>query len=183
MRELRFLKGFLFLSFISVVLISSASYAQCVPLTAATITTPLTFVCKNGSAVLTANIQNPGSFYEWYSGDAMVHSGVGSYTLDLSIAAPGPYKVRYYVSASPACYSSFSNEITFEIQDTPLLEVSPVQSKICSGETTQLILSSSNVPTATFTWSGSGVTGASDGSGNVISQTLTNSNTEQPWEG
>lgn len=65
---------------------------------------------------------------------------------------------------------------TIVVQPLPNIQTPISQLTICSGETTNIALSSST-PGTTFTWnvvSNGDVTGASDGNGNNISQTLEN---------
>lgn len=167
------------------VIVSAAieGYPQCVPPTPATITTPQTTVCIGQSAVLTSSIQGISYFFEWYKGNTLVHSGIGRHYMHIFVTEPGPYKVRYYVINNPGCFSPFSNEITFTINLIPTIQASPIWNRICSGQTTNITLSS-DVPNTTFTWTvdpGS-TTGASDGSGSSIAQTITNTYTGTNWE-
>lgn len=57
---------------------------------------------------------------------------------------------------------------------TPFTIATPATDTICSGATTSIVLTS-NLPLATFSWTvvQNGVSGASDGSGDLIAQTLT----------
>jgi uncharacterized protein (TIGR02145 family) len=63
---------------------------------------------------------------------------------------------------------------------TPVVTNFPLSKSICSGNSTNIILTS-NVPNTTFSWTATGssgfVSGYSPGNGNTINQVLTNSNT------
>ncbi|WP_161794106.1 T9SS type B sorting domain-containing protein, partial [Flavobacterium sp. 316] len=70
---------------------------------------------------------------------------------------------------------------TVRINPIPSVDYTIVDDSICSGETTQIELYSDEYPTATFTWtseviSGGSVSGLSNGSGTMITDTLTTAN-------
>ena len=166
---------------LKLILIYGFVNAQCVTPPPATLTVIKTLVCRDEGVIITASVQGVAHYYEWYKNNVLVHSGYGSYNIYQSVTEPGPYKVRYYTDPNAGCYSPFSNEITFQIQEYPVVQVAPQNnSKICSGGTANFSLSSSNVPDATIIWTvdpGAYISGASSGSGNNISQTLTTANT------
>ena len=75
---------------------------------------------------------------------------------------------------SPAGCTGTPITVVVTVNPTPTATATPSSQTICSGSTTSIALSS-NVPGTTFSWTvmESGVTGASDGSGSSIAQTLT----------
>jgi gliding motility-associated-like protein len=76
------------------------------------------------------------------------------------------------------CTQPFNSIRTVTIKPIPVVTATPTPSTICSGATTNIVLSSSPVG-ATFNWTATqtDISGASAGSGNTISQILTsNSN-------
>ncbi|MBE9576158.1 PKD-like domain-containing protein [Flavobacterium proteolyticum] len=86
------------------------------------------------------------------------------------------YNVVYVQSTiAPFCGQNQSGSATVIVNPIPDVIITPTQTTICSGTSTSINLSST-VSGTTFTWvvvQQSNVTGASNGSGNVISQVLT----------
>jgi len=86
------------------------------------------------------------------------------------------YNVVYVQSTiAPFCGQNQSGSATVIVNPIPDVIIIPTQTTICSGTSTSINLSSS-VSGTTFTWvvvQQSNVTGASNGSGDVISQVLT----------
>lgn len=69
-----------------------------------------------------------------------------------------------------------SGELVNQCCESP--QIDPVSEEICSGDQTNIILTSNQDPFVEYSWTVSAppsVTGASDGNGNLITQTLTNS--------
>jgi gliding motility-associated-like protein len=80
------------------------------------------------------------------------------------------------VSATVGCTSVPPTIFTITVNPEAIIEVDPLETLICSGEATDIDLSS-NISSATFSWTTSGpaaILGESNGSGSNISQTLTN---------
>ncbi|MCW1149219.1 PKD-like domain-containing protein, partial [Flavobacterium lacisediminis] len=78
-------------------------------------------------------------------------------------------------SLSPFCSQSQTGSATVVVNPIPDVIITPTQTTICSGTSTSINLSST-VSGTTFSWvvvQQSNVTGATNGSGNVISQILT----------
>jgi gliding motility-associated-like protein len=73
-----------------------------------------------------------------------------------------------------SCSQSQFDSILISVTPIPLLNYNVASSNLCSGQTTDISLSS-NVANATFSWTSTqlGVSGASLGIGNIISQNLT----------
>lgn len=89
-----------------------------------------------------------------------------------SASMPGNYTVTYTTPASGGCASVIATT-TVTINATPTAVATPATQTICSEDTTNINLSSL-VGGTTFTWTvvQNNVSGANDGSGNSISQTL-----------
>jgi gliding motility-associated-like protein len=80
------------------------------------------------------------------------------------------------VSATVGCTSVPPTIFTITVNPEAIIEVDPLESLICSGEATDIDISS-NISSTTFSWTTSGpstISGESNGSGNNINQTLTN---------
>lgn len=80
------------------------------------------------------------------------------------------------VSATVGCTSVPPTIFTITVNPEAIIEVDPLETLICSGEATDIDISS-NISSATFSWTTSGpstIVGESNGSGSNISQTLTN---------
>ncbi|MNS01637.1 hypothetical protein D3C72_329220 [compost metagenome] len=72
------------------------------------------------------------------------------------------------------CYGA-PISVVIDVNPIPVVSANPASETLCSGETTNIALSTTNVVGATFTWTvnQTGVTGASSGSGNMINQIVT----------
>ncbi|MGK7395787.1 MAG: PKD-like domain-containing protein [Candidatus Cyclobacteriaceae bacterium M3_2C_046] len=68
-----------------------------------------------------------------------------------------------------------NQDVTITVNPSPVVVINPVSTLICSGQTTDIALTS-GTPGATFSWSAteSSPMGATGGTGNSINQTLTN---------
>ncbi len=80
------------------------------------------------------------------------------------------------VSATVGCTSVPPTIFTITVNPEAIIEVDPLETLICSGEATDIDISS-NISSATFSWTTSGpstIVGESNGSGNNVNQTLTN---------
>jgi hypothetical protein len=109
------------------------------------------------------------SVYLWTFGDGST-STLQNPTHTYS--SPGTYNVSLTVTDLLGCSETTSQTLVY---NTPTGSATPSSQTICSGNTTNILLSSSTVGT-TYSWTvvQSGVTGASASSGNTISQVLTN---------
>ena len=131
-----------------------------------------TTVCLGQNVTFDAGIC-AGCTFQWKNLGSGSIVGTGqTYTTGLA----GNYKVT--VTNALSCHASDSIQLT--TIPIPNLTNSPLSASICSGATTNIILTS-DVPGATFSWFASGssgfVTGYSNGSGSSINQLLTNTNT------
>lgn len=122
----------------------------------------------------------PGSTYTWTitpgtSGTEWRINGTGNnISVDWNIA--GAYTLSVVERNSAGCVGQ-PREVVVTVSERPVVIATPASQSICSGATTNIALSS-NIGTATFTWtvaltSGT-ASGFSDGTGATIAQTLTN---------
>jgi gliding motility-associated-like protein len=101
-------------------------------------------------------------------------TGVIAQTLTTSDVVPGI--VHYIVTpkGGTGCIGK-SDSVHITVNPVPTVSATPVTPTVCSGLVTDIKLSS-NIPTATFTWtvsSSTGATGAIGGTGPIIAQALT----------
>ena len=91
-----------------------------------------------------------------------------------NITATTTYQLVSVLSAGlPACSQTLSGSVVVSLIPVPLVNSVVSSPSVCSGQPSGILLTS-NVTTATFNWTiiQSGVSGASSGSGNTISQNL-----------
>ena len=112
-----------------------------------------------------------GIFSAAPAGLVFVHVNTGQ--LNLALSAPGTYIVTNNIPVSGSCLAATAT-YTITIDAAPVPTATPVSSIVCSGSSVSIALTST-IPGTTFVWSvaQSGVTGASSGSGPIISQVLT----------
>ena len=114
-----------------------------------------------------------GGFYTSTPAGLFINSTTG--TITPSTSAPGNYVVTYTIVASGGC-AQVTATTTIIINPIPVATAIQSANTICSLSSTTISLSSNLVGT-TFNWTTiqTNVTGATNGSGNLIGQTLTNS--------
>ncbi|MES2544176.1 MAG: PKD-like domain-containing protein [Bacteroidota bacterium] len=148
----------------------------------ATATPDLQTVCSGESTniALTSNIN--GTIFSWtvvQSGvtGAIVGSG-NSITQILTNNGITTGTAIYTITPMANGCTGIPITVTITVNPLPVAMATPTLQTICSGQTTGIILTS-NLSGTTFSWtfSQSGVNGASNGSGNVISQQLTATST------
>ncbi|MBU0488034.1 MAG: hypothetical protein KKD31_08805 [Bacteroidetes bacterium] len=103
-------------------------------------------------------------------------AGLDNDTIANPLAIPGT-TTTYVLTVTDDLSATATDEIVITVKPIPIAAASPSSQTICSGETTNISLSS-NVGATSYAWtySSSGpISGASNGSGNQISQYLTNS--------
>ena len=109
----------------------------------------------------------------------LVFAHVNTGEIDLTLSAAGTYTITNTIPASGSCLAATATA-TVIINPSPVITANPVSQNICIGETTSIVLSSSLGGTSTaWTVIQTGVSGASPGTGPVISQTLNTSGTGQ----
>jgi gliding motility-associated-like protein len=82
-----------------------------------------------------------------------------------------------HLSASVGCTNSSPTQVTINVNPTGNVQANPSQAYVCSGNAPSIQLSS-NLQNTTFSWTMNApntISGASNGTGNLINQTLSNS--------
>ncbi len=120
----------------------------------------------------------PGASAGTYSAtpSGLVFVQVNTGEIDLAASTPGTYVVTNTIPASGVCQYVYAN-YTITINGAPVVIAVPNATSFCESGTANLTVGlSSNIPGTTFSWTvaQSGLSGASPGSGNSISHTLTN---------
>ncbi len=125
-------------------------------------------ICQGDSVTLDAGFCS-GCSYEWFS----IPPGFTSTSQTISLNQTGLYSVA--VTTTNGCTGRDTVQLTVTVP--PVVTNSPLSKSICSGETTNIPLTST-VPNTTFSWTAIGssplVTGFSPGIGDTINQVLTN---------
>ena len=122
------------------------------------------------SVTLTGTAAYTGGHYSSTTG-LTINATTGAITP--STSTPGTYVVTYTISPSAGC-SQVTTSTTIIINSIPVATATPATATICSLDTTNIVLSSTETGT-TFNWisSQNNVTGASSTSGNTITDRLT----------
>ncbi|VXC37164.1 conserved exported hypothetical protein [Flavobacterium sp. 9AF] len=126
--------------------------------------------CNNSTSTLSVSV-NANETVNWYdtaSGGTLLLANSNSFT---------PTNIgTYYAEAINANGCPSANRTAVTLEPMPTLTTNGTTT-ICSGETTSIALNSTN-PNITFSWTvmQNNCTGASNGTGNSISQMLTSSN-------
>ncbi len=136
-------------------------------------------ICAGGNITfsVTADAGGDPLTYTWRRGGVPIPGAPNApaYTINnISQADAGSYDVLISGTAGYQCSSVQSQPAILTVDPIPDVTATPSEQTICSGTTTSITLSGS-VPETIFSWSvaQTGVTGASDGSGSAINQTLT----------
>ena len=148
-----------------------------------TITSASTSYCDGSVTNITLSSTIPGTTYTWNAlssnlDTTLVFSGSGStisQTLDLVNNLNVGF-VTYSVTPFANGCSGTPQQITIYANPIPEMTASPTLSEICSGDTAHIDFTS-NISGVSYSWtfSATGVTGASNGSGTSIDQVLTSS--------
>jgi PKD repeat protein len=100
-----------------------------------------------------------------------------SNSISLSFPTPASGGILMVQGVNANCGTgNFSPQLLITVNPTPVATATPASQIICSGSTTNIVLTS-NVPGTTFTWTATApasVSGFNNGSGSLIAQTLTN---------
>ncbi|WPP49324.1 PKD-like domain-containing protein [Catalinimonas niigatensis] len=150
-------------------------------------------ICHEEEAVVGLSSDIPGTVYSWavhskgsnISGNSdATNQSVAEVRQQLSNNGTTPQNITYRITpiydGCPGAYQ----DITFTVNPSPNVTISAAATALCDGGETDITLSS-NVTGATYSWVAtvadpSSLTGASDGNGDEIKQTLVNSsNTPQ----
>jgi len=127
-------------------------------------------ICQGDSATFDAGLW-PGCTYQWTDISTGLPVGTGQ---TFTIGQTGNYEVA--VTTINGCIGRDTVQLT--VTPPPSVTNNPLSKSICSGESTDIPLTS-NVPNTTFSWTAIGssplVTGFSPGTGDTIDQVLTNS--------
>lgn len=136
-------------------------------------------ICAGSSTNLSFTLTGTAPWSIIYS------DGTNSYPVNNINASPltisvSPSNTTTYTLTSIAdasCTGTANGSATVSVNQIPVVTATPLSQSFCNGGATSISLSSI-VPGTTFAWSASAsgsITGYSNGSGNLISQTLTNS--------
>ncbi|MBI5218115.1 MAG: T9SS type A sorting domain-containing protein [Bacteroidia bacterium] len=152
------------------------------PIPNASATPPSQSICTFSTATIGLSSNVNGAQFSWTAAYAPVITGAANGTgsvISQSLYNTGnnPEDVTYTII--PGYHNCFGTPITaiITVNPYPVVSANPTNSSICSGETTNISLTSS-ISYTSYTWtalSPAQITGAADGSGSIIFQTLTNS--------
>jgi trimeric autotransporter adhesin len=145
------------------------------------VSTPTTQTFCSGSATAIALSSIAGTTFDWTVAQVGVTgalAGSGS-TISQTLTSAGSVQGTATYSITPtlgACVG-VPISVAINVNPSPTLLTTPTSQTLCSGLTTGIALSS--IPGTTFAWTvaQNGVSGASNGSGSSISQTLTSTGT------
>lgn len=153
------------------------------PLPIVTATAVADTICSGANAQITLTSNLPNSTFSWTSVAIGVTgnppSGTGN-TINHTLTTTGPGRGSVTYSIRATNENCQGPVVTYTIFVDPFISipftVTPNGTSICSGSTVNLTFQASS-PGVTFSWTvaPNGVSGASAGSGNSLSQTLTNS--------
>jgi PKD repeat protein len=154
------------------------AYITVNPIPVATATPNSQTICsgQTTSIALTSNVG--GTTYNWtvvQSGVSGASNGSGS---NISQALTGNGTATYTITPTANGCVGAPITVVVTVNPIPVATATPNSQTICSGQTTGIALTS-NVGGTTYNWTvvQSGVSGASNGSGSNISQTLTGNGT------
>jgi uncharacterized protein (TIGR02145 family) len=140
--------------------------------------------CSGDSIKITLTSSIPGSTFQWTAfsdaGTLTGYSGGSGSNISQKLVNSGSVNDTVTYSAVATADTCISNTVNFIVVVRPLFDVSaaPLSQTICSNNLITVNLSSTN-PATTFSWTATGsnpnLSGFSNGTGNQISQTLSNS--------
>lgn len=148
------------------------------------VTPQLVTICSGQTANLSFASNVPNASFSWTVASTNVNGasngsgGSGTFTLSQNLVSTGSTVGNAVYTVTPQANNCFGNpvQVPVTVNPNPNVLISPANQTLCSGETTALSLSSDFAGT-TFGWTVSAnaaVTGAFNGSGNVIQHVLTN---------
>jgi len=135
-------------------------------------------ICSGSATSIALSSTAPGTTYTWtvaQSGVTGAANGSGSsITQTLSTTSTSTGTATYTVIPTAAGCTGSPIVVTVTVNPIPTATATPNSQSICSGSASSITLSS-NVSGTTYSWTvgQSGVSGASNGSGSSIAQTIT----------
>lgn len=149
-----------------------------------------TDICHEEEAVVALSSDIAGTLYSWRviskgsnisGGSDVNNTNATEIRQQLSNSGTTPQTLTYRITPSYNGCDGNEEDITFTINPSPDVTISPAATSLCDGDQTDITLSSS-VSGTTYSWivqvsDPVSLTGASDGSGNKINQTLANNST------
>lgn len=135
-----------------------------------------TVICQGTQVTFTANSSTATEYAFRKNGIVIQNSSLDTWVT----SGLNNGDIMDVIASVPGGCSGTSNSISHPVVPVPVISAVPVSQAICSGTSTSVTLISS-VGGAVFDWqvitSGPGISGASDGTGPLIDQVLTNSGT------
>jgi gliding motility-associated-like protein len=141
-------------------------------------------ICSGTSASISCSSNVPNASFGWtvastnVNGASNGNGGSGSFIINQNLTATGNAvgNVTYTITPQANNCSGLPVQVPVTVNPIPNVVINPNSQTICSGEQTSLNLSS-NLPGTTFGWTisnNAAISGAFDGSGSDIQQTLSN---------
>ncbi len=146
---------------------------------------PAQTICSAGTTAISLSSATPGTAFSWTVAVVPAGSVTGalagsgsSIAQTLTNTTANPATVTYTVTPTANGCPGNPISIAVTVNPTPVVTSTPATQTLCSGATTGIALSSAT-PGTTFSWTvavvpAGSVTGALDGNGGLIAQTLTN---------
>ncbi len=143
-----------------------------------------TTFCSGGKTAISLSSDIAGSSFSWTvtADPAITGASAGSgntIAQTLSNASTAVAMVTYTITATAAGCPSSSQQAQVTVNPVPTVMLTPATSETCSGEQTAITLST-DIAGSSISWTAAadlGITGSSNGTGNTISQTLSNTST------
>ena len=143
------------------------------------VATPATqAICSGNTTSIAISSATAGTTFAWTvvqsGGAAGASNGTGNSIAQTLTTGTTAGTVVYTITPTANGCAGAPIDVTITVNASPTATATPAVSAICSGQSTGITLTST-LPGTTYSWtaSQSGATGASDGTGNVISQVLT----------
>lgn len=139
-------------------------------------------ICSGQTTSVNLSSNVSGTTFAWTSAQSGTtgasNSSGSSIAQTLSTSGTTAGTATYTVTPTANSCNGNTFSVTVNVNPVPTATATPSAQTICSGNANSIALTS-NVASTSFAWtvSQSGVTGASNGSGSTIAQTLTNSGT------
>lgn len=141
-------------------------------------------ICSGSQFSYTPTSAGVGAIFSWtraaVSGISnLAGSGTGDPAETLVNTTNSPINVTYFYTVTVnGCSNPFPNSVVVVVNPSPVVVITPSSQIICSGNITSFNLSS-NLSGTSFSWTAvqTDVTGATSGSGSIIAQTLTATDT------